>query len=146
MAMKPNILAGIVIFTFGAGQAIPAAAVCPTTSLLSQVQIRDTLSNKYGCASRGSERWNELHMGAGFGPHNVQDYKRGPTDTVDPTKIVGTYTIGGNVVGTITYDYGSGGAYTYVVQGSTDVNAPPFTFCNVATFELFRVTVQAAHC
>lgn len=144
--MKPNILASIIIFMFGAGQAFPAVAACPTTSLLSRVQIRDTLSNKYGCASRGAERWNELHDGGGFGPNNVVDYKLGPSDPVDRTKIVGTYTIGGNVVGTITYDYGSGGAYTYVVQGSTDVNAPPYVFCNVATFELFRVTVQAAHC
>ncbi len=145
--MKPKILASVVMLAFGVGQALPATAACPTTNLLSRVQIRDTLSNKYGCATRGNEKWNELHQGAGFGPHNVEDYKLGPGHPVDPTKVVGTYTIDGNVVGTITYNYGSPAVtYTYVVRGSTDPNEPPFLFCNVTTFELFAVKVQATHC
>jgi hypothetical protein len=55
----------------------------------------------------------EFHQAGGA----LIDYKRGPSDPVDPTKIVGTWAItGGDRFPSVTYTYPpSGGTYTYSV-------------------------------
>jgi hypothetical protein len=91
------------------------------------------------CAKRpgtvDSDTWNELHQGTTAAGGSILDYKRGPSDAIDPSKVVGTYAINtGN--NTVTYTYGDpGGPYTYVVSGSVapSPEAPGFMFCNVAT-------------
>lgn len=52
----------------------------------------------------------------------ILDYKRGPSDAIDPSKVVGTYSINmGN--NTVTYNYGDpSGPYTYVASGGASPN------------------------
>ena len=150
--MKPNTLALTLLLVFGSSH---AGAACPTTTppALTGEAIRALVSNKWGCAARGNERWNELHKGATFGPHDVEDYKKGPLDPVDPTRVVGTYTItnnGANAPGTILYNYGPTAQYRYVVTpAASGIPGPSqfYDFCNVAnSAETFRVGIAAAHC
>jgi hypothetical protein len=121
---------------------------------MSEAAIIALVSNKYVCANRIAthESWNELHdrlHGVGDrGPNPVIDWKRGPNDPVDPSKLVGTYTISnGANPGTITYDYGAGGIYTYSVKQTGGGIGPAFfQYCNVSTGELFNITATVVHC
>ena len=127
------------LFAFGTGQAM---AACPAPKA-DATTIAALLSNRYACATRGNESWNELHQSG-----TVTDYKRGPTDPVDPSTVVGTYAINNsNGVGqdTITYNYGSGGSFTYSISPSSSALGT-YTFCNVSTSEVITVTVSASHC
>ena len=142
-AMKPIIVTGVVLLAYGAGHAL---AACPTTNLASRVDMRNLLSGNYACATRGAETWNELHQGTGFSG-NLQDYKKGPTDPVDKSAVVGSYTLNNGTAGnpdTITYTYPpSGGSYTYVVTPAAQTPGT-YTFCNVSTSELITVKVRAS--
>ena len=144
--MKSSILTSVILLAFTSSHAM---AACPTTGLTG-TQLVSLVSGKYACATRGGDKWDELHQGTGFGPSNVEDYKLGPTDPVDPTKVVGTYTISnGQSPDTISYNYGDpGGPYRYVVIKSPNPNPLDTTyfFCNVATSEVFVVLILPAHC
>ena len=152
--MKPNIVTLAILLAFGSSQAVAAPPCASTTPpALTGEAIRALVSNKYGCAQRGNERWNELHQGSTLGPHDVQDYKKGLTDPVDPTRVVGTYTItdnGANSPGTILYDYGPAAKYRYVVTpapGGIPGPSTVYSFCNVAdSAEVFSVLISLNHC
>ena len=141
--MKPIIITSVVLLGFGASQAL---AACPTTNLASRVDMKNLLSGNYACATRGTETWNELHQASGFSG-NVQDYRKGPADRVDPSSIVGSYTLNTGTTGnpdTITYTYPpSGGTYTYVVTPAAQTPGI-YTFCNVSTGELVTVKVRTS--
>ena len=59
------------------------------------------------------DRWQEQH----HSNFDLIDYKRGPTDKVDPTKKVGTWSLArnGTATATITYTYEGGSSHTYGV-------------------------------
>jgi len=141
--MKPFIATGIVLLSFGAGQAL---AACPTTNLASRVDMRNLLSGRYACATRGAENWNELHQGTGFSG-SIQDYKKGPTDPIDYSDVVGSYTLNNGTMGnpdTITYTYPpSGGSYTYVVTPAAQTPGT-YTFCNISTGVSITVKVKTS--
>ena len=50
------------------------------------------LAGKMACASVGNERWQAWHSGTAAGG-DLWDFKRGPTDAVDPSAKMGTYRI-----------------------------------------------------
>ena len=125
-----------VLLSFAAGPVAAQSNPCPNTGRLSAADIQAlvTVSGRYFCALRNAtnEKWNESHIGGADG--NVQDFKKGAS-TVDPTKIVGTYSITGGTDGIIAYSYGDPGSpYRYQVVGTG-----PYSFCNVATGETFLV-------
>jgi len=144
--MKPTIITTALLLALGSGQAM-AQLPCPTP-VLTGAQLISTLSGKYVCAARttNSDTWNELHQGAGAGPSPILDYKRGPADPVDPSKVVGTYLI--NVgANTVTYDYGDpGGPYTYTLTRIPQMNPelPSFGFCNVSTGERIPAIISSS--
>ena len=142
--MKLRITEGIILLALGVDQAM---AACPTTALASRSDIRSLLSYRHVCATVNGQSWNRLHMGSGFGPSNIQDYKRGPQDQVDPSRVVGTYTINSGSSGnpdTITYDYGTGGSDTYVVTPAAQTPGT-YRLCNVSTGATITVTVSVDH-
>jgi hypothetical protein len=126
-----------------------SAYACDATGAASKVSLSALLGNRYACATRSGESWNDLHQGSPSGfSGNVQDYKRGPADPVDPSTVVGTYTINQGTAGgpdSITYNYGSGGTFSYIVKPNA-TTAGVYTFCNVATSQIISVTVSASHC
>ena len=148
VALKSIIVVGLVALALGTTEAI--AATCPTVptsvsagSYLTGPQIRNLLSSKYACVGTfPNASWNELHTGTFSG--SVTDFKKGPTDPVDPTKAVGTYAVTGvnfplnkQGPGYVTYTYsGGGGTYDYYIYNSnglllTNTTAPPgtYSFC-----------------
>jgi hypothetical protein len=124
--MKRFVCTTIMVFTFGAGQAMAACS----TSLMTATQIQTLLANNTACVGHTpAATWSEWHNGTVAG--SLVDWKKGPTDPVDPTTSVGTYSITSSITaGTVAYTYSTGGpvyAY-YVQQGSTN----PYVFCNTS--------------
>ncbi|MGC1818828.1 MAG: hypothetical protein WA900_14375 [Casimicrobiaceae bacterium] len=75
--------------------------------------IGSVLTGNTVCATLGSDKWQEYHQTGG----NLYDYKKGPSDPVDPTTQVGTWGISGNGSNSvISYTYGST-TYTYSFCG-----------------------------
>jgi hypothetical protein len=114
-------------------------------SVKSAADIQALLSNRYACDA--AKTWNELHTGGSAG--DVTDYKKGPADPVDPSEKIGTYTItagSGPSYDRITYDYGTGGSFTYAITPKNGTGPGTYTFCNIATGQSLTIIVQAAHC
>lgn len=123
------------------------AAHAQTT--LTGAQIQTLLVGKYACGSSGGDSWNETLAGGPSG--TVTDYKKGPTDPVDPSVQVGTYAINsGSSPNTITYDYGGGTVYTYRIDdpsGSTYPNPGSYSFVGLGGgAPTLTITVSAGHC
>lgn len=97
-----------------------------TNSTLKQT-LTSELSGNTVCASRNGDRWQEFHGSDG----KVTDYKRGPNDPVDPSEVVGTWSVTGTATNTVVvYNYGSGGTYSYAVW--RDTASGIYHFCGVA--------------
>ena len=122
--MKSVIFLSLALFALGIGEVVAATGGCAGSALNGDA-VQTLLAGKYACqGSSPTATWNELHIGGASG--NVQDYKKGPTDPVDPTAVVGTYAIaGGSGEGTVIYNYGAGGTYTFVISGTSS----PYLFC-----------------
>lgn len=88
--------------------------------------VASAISGKTVCATLGGQKWQEYHHPGG----SLIDYKRGPSHPIDPTKTVGTWgTSGTGANSQVTYNYGTGGAYSYTVH----FNAGTYTFCGVGS-------------
>jgi len=134
-----------------------ASAVCPTPGYIrvnSQGFFDLFLPGRYVCAQRGSDTWRECHGTISgttcTGSADLWDLKRGAGDPVDPSEKVGEWRISGTdgVDKVVTYDYGTGGAYTYqlwVDLGSTPVRAD---FCGTspAPNDVTGATLQLGAC
>lgn len=117
-----GVMVGVLLLG-GVGLAGQAAAACAGTAL-DQTQLSNTFSNNTVCAQRGTDRWQEYHQGTGSGA--LIDWKKGPSDAVDPSKQVGTWSATSSG---LAYNYGSGGNYTYQVF---DNNNGTYSFCSGA--------------
>lgn len=139
--MNPFKATMALVLVLGAAQFLAAGAARAQTALTG-TQIQALLTTNYACGSSGTEKWDEKLIGGTAG--NVTDYKKGPSDPIDPTAVVGTYTIdtGSN---TITYSYTGGGVYTYTVTtaGGTAGSPGNYTFANSGTY---LISVQAVPC
>ena len=106
-----------------AGCSAPASTPINTVSALTTL-----LSGKTVCvpdATPASWKWQEYHQAGG----DLVDYKKGPSDTIDPSEKVGTWAVSGNTNGQrarVTHDYGTGGKYTYTVF---DNGGAKYSFC-----------------
>jgi hypothetical protein len=146
------ILFGIALSAFGAGQAAAQNCTTASTAGLKANKISSLIANQYACADlSATEHWNELHNSAS-GSGSVLDYKKGPTDPVDPSDTVshptGTFSItapsGDANPGVITYTYPSGSFGYYVVNNLTP---PLYSFCGESGgAPQLAVTIQATHC
>ena len=148
--MKLRIVTTFILLAFSAGQ---ASAACPHTtganSPLSNAGIKTALAGaggagKFHCAIRGGEKWNEslgvTNTGNNADTGTLTDFKRGPTNPVDPSKAVGTWSVAN---GQIAYTYGTtGGTFTYTVREVTA--GTNYEFCNIATNELINAIVTTA--
>lgn len=118
--MKPLIIATtLVVATAVLPSAAMAACSPPAATRVSSIAALTTLlSGKTVCVPSTKAgwtwEWQEIHQA----PNILVDYKKGPGDSVDPSKPVGTWTISGNAGGlraVVTHDYGGGQSYTYTV-------------------------------
>ena len=142
--MKRALFAGVFFLGNVAG---PAVASCsfsnanPTYALLTQSGIETLLGQSMACYPTAAPYENqEYHTGTtGSSTGNIIDYKKGPTDPVDPSKQIGSYSIaavgGRPYYGTITYTYTGSppSTFTYTVWGPTAPGGNLYDFCIGAT-------------
>ena len=128
----------------GAGQAV-AQSCGGANQSMTALNIENKIVGKYTCVGvYPHAQWNELLSGTPTSG-SVIDYKLGPTDPIDPSKQVGTYTVTGSTVGVLNYTYGAT-TYSYQIQ-KTSAAAPFATlFCPVGAGYSGSVNVQASHC
>jgi len=85
--------------------------------------------------------WNnqEFHASGGV----LTDYKKGPSDTVDPTTIVGSWAINGTGSCNVQYTYTGGGSYTYTIWNNGNGT---YDFCQGAstTFTIAASKIEAS--
>ena len=105
--MKTACIAVLALFGI-AGNAVAQAGPCGGFGgVKTAADIQTLLAGKYACVHN---QWNELHSGGASG--TLTDFKKGPSDPVNPSEQVGTYTItagSGASYDRIQYNYGSGG-------------------------------------
>jgi hypothetical protein len=76
-----------------------------------QLDATNTLLGKTVCASAtNGDSWQEWHKATTLASGQLIEYALGPTDPIDPTHTVGTWTRSGS---SITYNYTGGGSYTF---------------------------------
>ncbi len=109
------------------------AQTCPTGSVrvTGGNTLRDFVTGKTVCATHQNKRWQEFHNPSG---NALIDYKRGANDPVDPSKTVGTWAAANGANANVTYNYGTGGTYTYIVCAVPTLAAPTsYTFVGPTT-------------
>ncbi len=99
-------------FVLLAGLSGETMAACSGTQVTNTTTptLSALISNSTVCAAAGSDTWQEQHRSDGL----LWDFKKGPSDPVDPTGQVGNWSV--NSTGnTVTYNYTGGSSYTYTV-------------------------------
>ena len=106
----------------GAGAAA-AQGVCSGNGarILGTDVLTQTVRGQTMCASRGAERWQELHRFGG----DLIDFKKGPNDPVDPSTRVGSWSVvpGAGGAALLRHDYGGGQVYDFAVCRAGEVFA-----------------------
>ena len=94
-----------------------SAQSCPVGT--TQVDAQSVVAGNTLCAASGSDQWQEFHSGGPGG--TLIDYKKGPSDAVDRTATVGTWTVTGTGANTVlTHSYTGGSSFSWrVCQASS---------------------------
>jgi hypothetical protein len=119
MLMRLSIIAAVVVV---ASESAPVLADCNSPLV---ADAASALQNNTVCATLGRERWQEFHAPGG----NLIDYKKGPSDRVDPSKSVGSWSASAD---TVTYDYGRGGTFRYQLHNN---GGGSYTFCGTRNID-----------
>ena len=142
--MKPSIITISILLVAAAGQ---ANAACTDPQITDPNVLTSLLLNNTVCGTRGTDKWQEEHLGVSPNSpgtiNDLMDYKEGPNDEIDPSKVVGTWkieTINNNTVVTYAYsDGGTAGPYSYTVH---DKGGGGYSFCGTtAASEDIDVTI-----
>lgn len=131
--MKLPIIASAVLFAFIAEGANAACSTPAATQVKDNTtpSLTTLLDGKTACVAGpgGTWKFQEEHHAGGV----LKDYKKGPVNTVDPTKTLGTWVVSGSGANTVvTYNYGTGGTYTYKVWAN---GGNSYSFCGVDTVD-----------
>lgn len=91
-----------------------AQAAC---NVIQVTDMQGTLGDKLVCAHKGNpsnpnERWSEVHDGAGL-TGDLIEWGRGPSDVVNKSHTIGTWTIDDSA-DTVSYSYTDDGGSPYV--------------------------------
>jgi len=134
--MKSIALATTIALTAFSGGVM---AACSGTAL-TQSQLSTLLTNATVCVAKVGGGWEaqEQHFSDGV----LKDYKLGPDSTVDPTEVMGTWSLT-TVPGKVTHAYnGGGGTFNYTVYPSGD----GYSFCGLSNVEVTVKPGVAAGC
>lgn len=80
-------------------------------------QVQQLVGGNTLCAARNGERWQEYHQGNSNG--SLIDWKRGPTDPVDPTETVGAWSAQNGSNSSLTHTYTGGLSFSWLVCQAT---------------------------
>ncbi|MCK7493622.1 MAG: VanZ family protein [Comamonadaceae bacterium] len=113
MSHRTNIGVALVLLAAAGAASAQVQACNGATSRVPLAAVEPAVMGKTMCASRGAERWQEIHRGGGV----LVDYKKGPNDPVDPSTTVGTWSVvtGPAGGGLLRHDYGGGQAYDWAL-------------------------------
>jgi hypothetical protein len=122
-----SVCVGCVLFAVG-GQ---VAAQCSTGRVNLGNTLRTFLQNKTVCGTgvvpaNAGDHWQEWHQGGGLTPSPLTEYAQGPTDPVDPTHPVGTWSASRGTNSLVTYTYTDGGTYIWALYNDGGGN---YSFC-----------------
>jgi hypothetical protein len=126
------------------GLAVAQACPCGGGVRIQQpADVATLLGNKTVCATAGSDRWQEFHAGNTIAGGALTDYKKGPNHPIDPSKVVGSWSVTGQGVNTqVQYSYTGGQTYSYTVcQNGATVN-----FCGATNVVGATLSVAAPPC
>lgn len=147
--MRSLKIVALSLIAFGSGQLLTVgqaeAQTCSGTALTG-AQVASVVGGMYVCGPSPVQAstldWDEYHSGSSTAlSGNITDYKKGPADPNDPSKMVGTYSIKGN--GTITYAYTAGGSFAFTVYSGP---SPYYSFCSTTSGTNVLATVQSTPC
>lgn len=128
------------LFSGAVGTAAAQSCSCSVGNL-NEAQLSSTFSGRQVCAVVNAEIQQELHQGAvGTATGgNVKAYKRGPLSTMDPSEVVGTWSITGTGTSAkLQYNYSGGATFAYsVCQLNTAFSN---TYCYVNGGQSYTVT------
>ena len=116
--MKRLMVTSIVLLAGISGEAM-AACAAPAVKIIGR-DLSTLVSRNTVCASQGADKWQEQHRSG----NALWDYKKGPTDPLDPSKQVGTWSVN-TTTSTVTYAYTGGATYTYSVYN----DGGTYSFC-----------------
>ena len=130
--MKRILLTSIVALAGFTGAAVAQTSGCAQNTRVTGSALTTLVSGNTVCATRGADRWQEQHRAGG----QLWDFKKGPSDPVDPTSQVGTWVIAAN---NVTYSYTGGPSFTYRIHGP---RSGPYSFCSNGTEVVSGATFQ----
>lgn len=115
------------LLALGSGSALAACSNSSGYMRLNGPDLSTLLTGNTACYPAGGPPWTnqELHSGG-----NIIDYKKGPSDPVDPSKTIGTYAVTGTDMGVVTYSYTGGGSFSYEVFGGASLPLGNYDFCS----------------
>jgi hypothetical protein len=143
MTMKwgPAAMALAVALQAGTAFAQPAADCMGNTyTQLNQSQVQTLLSGTTACYPTAAPYQNQEYLSG----NTLWDFKKGPTDPVDPSTNIGTVSI--NSDGTVTYVYGGGPTYQYSIWGTATSGPGTYDFCSSASAGIVVRVVPGQGC
>ena len=126
--MSRRVVIGLLPLFFGGSVfAQQPACQCGAGVRLVEPALTTLLAGKTVCAALGAETWQEYHAGATAAGGALSDWKRGPGHPVDPTKVVGRWSVvdvpDALERSLVKYQYSGGSVYLYsVCQANTSVS------------------------
>ena len=114
-----------------AGQSFAACVANPPIVQLTGAEIVSKLGGQTVCVPSVTVNpmtWQEQHVVLTATGGSLIDFKRGPSDPVDPSEPVGNWSVN-TTANTITHNYGAGGSYTYTVFGKNGAGNNIVSFC-----------------
>jgi hypothetical protein len=124
----------------GSASAYAACSAATGYSQLMGTDIATLLVGSIACYPTASPYTNQEFLSGG----SITDYKKGPSDPIDPSKVIGTYVIQNGRNGSITYHYSGGPSYTYTVWGAVPVTSGNYDFCVGSTPITVRVALGSS--
>lgn len=121
-----TIVAGLLPALAAMSAAAQTPCPCGAGTRVAGADLVALLGNRTVCAAAGGEEWQEYHRGTNAAGGQLIDYKKGPTDPVDPTETVGRWSVQGEEV---VYNYLGSGAYAHAVCQSGNT----LSFCGQRT-------------
>lgn len=143
--MKPIILAAVASIALAGLPAVAIAACSAPSSVrvATAVELTTLLQGNTVClpaVTRPTMEAQELHQAGGA----LVDFKRGPSDKVEPSKQVGTWKIIGGRGTSVSYDYGGGRQYTYSVWKNPGDNM--YSLCSANSEIQVRIKTGGGAC
>jgi hypothetical protein len=127
--LSQRVVIGLLPLLFGGSVFAQAACPCGAGTRVVEPALTTLLAGKTVCAALGAETWQEFHGGGTAAGGPLSDWKRGPGHSVDPSAVVGSWSIvnvpDANAESLVKYQYTGGGVYLY----SVCQNGASVTFC-----------------